>query len=209
MLMKFILFAAIFVAVFFISDKLIEPRLTSRYCKSILNDPRNINAALPSKLLKASMPSGRIFRSLSLPIPGKEGEEINIGTAVVNRSGVYIVCQIHGSGVLENPTDSNWKHINRGKCSEFENPFKMQKDARDLIEFYTKSNGMGDVRAHSIVMYTDPTLRFTHQISRAVISADEICEKMTTLDRYGKLSASRVREVCKLLNDVNNGVITY
>ncbi len=207
--MKFILFSAIFIAIFFISDKLIEPKLTSVYCKNILSDPRNINSELPSKLLKASIPSGRIFRSLSLPIPGKEGEEINIGTAVVNRSGVYILCQIHGSGVLENPPSDSWKHLNRGKCTEFENPFKMQKDARDLIEFYAKSNGMTDVKAHSIVMYTDPTLRFTHQISRLVINADDITSKMATLDRYGKLSSSRVREVCKLLRDVDSGVITY
>ena len=209
MLMKFILFAAIFIAAFLLSDKLIEPRLTRRYCEAVLSDPRNINASLPSKLLKASMSGGRVFRSLSLPIPGRDGEEISIGTAVVNRSGVYIVCQIHGSGVLENPPNDNWKHINRGKCSEFENPFRMQKDARDLIEFYAKNNGFGDVKAHSMVIYTDPSLKFTHQISRSVISATELNSKMITLERYGKLSSTRVREVCKMLTDINKGFITY
>lgn len=207
--MKFILFAAIFIAVFLLSDKLIEPRLTRRYCEAVLSDPRNINAELPSKLLKASLPSSRVFRGLSLPIPGRDGEEISIGTAVVNRSGVYIVCQIHGSGVLENPPNDNWKHINRGKCTEFENPFRMQKDARDLIEFYTKNNGFGDVKAHSVVVYTDPSLKFTHQTSRSVMSATELNSRMLTLDRYGKLSTARVREVSKMLTDINNGVITY
>lgn len=207
--MKLVLFAVLFLAVFLLADKLIEPRLTRRYCDSVLCDPRNINAELPSKLLKASMPRGRVFRSLSLPIPGRDGEEITIGTAVVNRSGVYIVCQIHGSGVLENPPNDNWKHINRGKCIEFENPFRMQKDARDLIEFYTKNNGFGDVKAHSVVVYTDTALKFTHQTSRSVISATELNSRMLTLDRYGKLSSARVREVCKMLTDINNGVITY
>ncbi len=208
-IMKIILFAILFVAVFLISDKLIEPKLTKRYCESVLYDPRNINATLPSKLLKASIPSSRIFRSLSLPIPGRDGEEISVGTAVVNRSGIFIMCQIHGSGVLENPPNDNWKHINRGKCTEFENPFRMQKDARDLIEFYTKNNGLGDVKAHSLVIYSDPSLKFTHQTSRSVISATELNSRMLTFDRYGKLSPARVREVCKMLTDVNNGVITY
>ena len=207
--MKLILFAILFVAVFLISDKLIEPKLTRRYCEAVLSDPRNINTELPSRLLRATMPSSKVFRSLSLPIPGRDGEEITIGTAVVNRSGVYIVCQIHGSGVLENPPNDKWKHINRGKCTEFENPFRMQKDARDLIEFYTKNNGFGDVRAHSIVLYTDPSLKFTHQTSRSVISATELNSRMLTLDRYGKLSSARVREVCKMLTDIDNGVITY
>lgn len=199
----------IFVAVFLLSDKLIEPRMTRRYCSSVMRDPRNINPELPSKLLRASIPQKTIFRSLSLPIPGRDGEEICIGTAVVNRSGVYILCQIHGSGVLENPTSGNWKHINRGKCTEFENPFRMQKDARDLIEFYAKSNGMGDVKAHSMLIYTDPSLKFTNQVSRSVIEASELNERMLTLDRYGKLSSTRVREVCKMLTDINNGVVTY
>lgn len=203
--MKYIIAIPVFLLLFYLFERLLSPHFTGLYCRKLLSDPAALDEELPAKLLYASFPKSHIFRSLSLPIPGKEGEEINLGTVAVNRCGVYILCQIHGSGLIENPPENKWKHMNGGRCVEFDNPFKIQQDARELIEFYAKNAGLGYVKAHSLIIYTDPTLRFTQTSARSIISASDLNHRMRSLDKLGRLTNTQVHNICKTLSDINNG----
>ncbi len=203
--MELLIAVPVFTVLFYLFNKLLEPRFTESYCRRLLADPSLYDEELPAKLLYASFPKSHIFRSLSLPIPGKEGEEINLGTVAVNRCGVYILCQIHGNGLIENPPDIKWKHMNSGRCTEFDNPFRTQQDARELIEFYAKNAGLGYVKAHSIIIYTDPSLRFTQPSSRSIINAADLNRRMQNIDRLGHLTSAQVHDVCRILSDINSG----
>ena len=202
--MKYLISVAVFFIIFLITDRLLLPKLISRYTHRQLsfNDDAE---TLPSRLLYATMPKGNVFTDLSLPIPSKDGEEINIGVLAVNRSGVYIICQIHGEGIIENPNEQKWKHTFNGACNEFENPFRLQEGARNLIEYYAKNSGLGAVKAHSILVYTNPSLRFTNNLSRSVISAESLSRKLSLMDKRGRLTRSEVRQTCRLLSDIGSG----
>ena len=200
--MIFAVACAVFPILFFIIFKLIEKPLTASYCERLLKDKKNYGSSLPARLACAIIPSRRIFRSLSLPIPGKDGEEIQLGTVIVTKAGVFILCQINGSGILENPTDSKWKHISSGKFTEFANPFLNQKDARTLIEYYASSYAGDDINAYSIVLYTDPSLKFTHQKPRGIISAKEFPARLSKMEKTGKLSQEQIRAVCKMFSEI-------
>jgi hypothetical protein len=193
---------AVFTALFFIILKLTDTALTDGYCSYLLKDPKNHDSALPAKLAAAVLPRGRIFRGVSIPIPGKDGEEIHLGTVIVSRAGIFIICQINGSGILENPPDRKWKLISAGKFTEFENPFLHQKDARTLLEYYAASCVSPDVHAHSIVLYTGSQLKFTSQKPRGVMSAKELPSKLSKMEKTGRLTRDQVRAACKMLSNI-------
>ena len=198
-----IISAMLFVAVFIIAAKLLEGFFIRSSSKNLLANSANFNSALPSRLASFVLPKGRIFRSLALPIPGRDGEEIHLGTVIVSRSGIFILCLINGSGIIENPPNGNWKHIACGKCSEFPNPFLAQQDARGLIEYYAEQNGLSGLHAYSLVIYTGASLKFTHQRSRGVLSAAELTDKLCTLEKRGKLSRSQVRAAASVLKNAD------
>ena len=193
---------AVFTALFFTVLKLTEAALTDSYCSYLLKDPKNYDSSLPAKLAAAVLPRGRIFRGVSIPIPGKDGEEIHLGTVIVSRAGIFILCQINGSGILENPPDRKWKLVSAGKFTEFENPFLHQKDARTLIEYYAASCVSPDVRAHSIVLYTGSQLKFTSQKPRGIMSAKELPSRLAKMERTGRLSREQIRAACKMLSTI-------
>lgn len=202
--MKLFILITVFTILFLITDRLLLPKLIARYTLRQLSLCED-GETLPSRLLYATMPKGHVFTDLSLPIPSKDGEEINIGVLAVNRSGVYIICQIHGEGIIENPNDQKWKHIFNGTCNEFENPFRVQEGARNLIEYYAKNSGLSAVKAHSILVYTNPSLRFTNNLSRSVISAENLSRRLAVMDKRGRLTRSEVRQTCRLLSDIGSG----
>ena len=199
--MLFFVFASVFTAVFFVTLKAIERPLINGYCHSVLSDSAAYGSSLPETLARAIIPKGRIFRSLALPIPGKDGEEIHLGTVVVSRAGVFIVCQLNGAGILENPPDRKWKHICGGKFTEFENPFIHQKDARTLIEYYLSPH-CADARVYSIVLYTSQALKFTAQKPRGVMSAEEFPKRLLKMEKTGRLTKAQVKTVCDVLSNV-------
>lgn len=200
------IFVLIFAALSYVIYIVIMPRLTAEYCKRILENPNNYDNNLVSKLLRASYSGRQIFRSLSLPVPGKDGEEIRVGTVVVNRLGVYIICQIHGGGLVDNAPRQNWNHMTGGKCTEFANPFQSQEEARELISFYAKNYGIGDIKVHSLVIYTNGTLKFTQGQNRSIVNAINLNRKLRTLDKMGRLNMKQVRLLCRMLSDLNEGV---
>ena len=207
--MDIIIKTAVFAALFLLFAKLLEPALSKRYTSAILSSKKNHTSALPARLACAALPKKCVFRSLSLPIPGRDGDEINIGTVIVSRCGVFILCQIHGSGLIENSQEKKWKHLQNGRSAEFDNPFTSQQDARSLLEFYAKSNGLEDVRAHTMILYTDPTLRFTVPQSRSVVYAGNFVSKLNKMEKVGRLSSLQVRSFCKLLTEINQGAVLY
>ncbi len=202
--MKFFISAVLFVLLFYIINRIIEPRLIRQCLQKILLNSDD-SETLPAKLLYVTMGKNRVFTELSLPIPSKDGEEINIGIIAVNRAGVYIICQINGEGLIENPSEQKWKHIFNGNYIEFDNPFRIQEGARNLIEYYAKNSGLGAVKAHSLLVYTNPDLRFTHNLNRSIVSAENLNKKLSAMDKRGKLSHLQVRHMCKILSDINSG----
>lgn len=203
--MKYFIASAVFILLFYIIDRITSKRLTERYTERLLASSK-YGDTLPAELLYATVKRSRVFTELSLPIPSKDGEEINIGLVTVNRSGVYIICQIYGEGVIENPNAQMWKHIFNGSCNEFENPFRTQEGARNLIEYYAKNAGLGAVRAHSLIVYTSRSLRFTHTLSRSIVSADRLADRLSAMDRHGRLTHADVRQMCRVLSDISGGI---
>ncbi len=204
--MNSFLFLIGFAILFVLFSKLLQPYFTAIYCEKLLSEADASGDRLPARLLSATFPNSQIFNSLSLPIPGREGEEICLGTVAINRSGIYIICQIRGNGIIENPVDRRWKHMINGACSEFENPFRAQSGARELIEYYTKTAGLGFAKCHSLIVYSGQALKFTHNVSRQIIPASELNRRFTATDRIGNMTHSEVRSICKLLKNIDQGI---
>lgn len=201
--MTFFIATATFLITFVLAARLLEPLLIRGYCDNLLSNPANFTGSLPSRLSAAVLPKKRIFRSVVLPIPGRDGEEIQLGTVIVSRSGIFILCQINGGGILENSPGGKWKHISGGKCSEYENPFQLQQDARSLINYYAECEGISDVKAHSIIVYTDPSLKFTHPKPRGIICASELPKKLSNFEKRGKLTREQVKTACAMLRSTD------
>ena len=195
--------AVIFIAVFILLTKLLDRILQKGYCENILSDTSNYNSALPGRLAGAVLGKKSVFRLLSLPIPGRDGEEIQLGTVIVTGSGIFIVCLLNGNGIVENPTDGNWKHISAGKITEFDNPFSMQRDARALLEYYMGISGYQNVKAYTLVVYTGNGLRFSYQKPRGVIAASEFPEKLRQMNKKARLSRTEIKGVCRVLSEIS------
>jgi hypothetical protein len=194
----------IFISVFIISSYILEKIFTAKYVNSLLLPTAVPDSNLPAQLSLAVLSKGRIFRNVSLPIPNRDGEEIQIGTAVVTKSGIFILCQICGGGILENPSTAKWKKIEKGKFTEFDNPFHLQKDARTLIDYYAEANGLSGVKSHTTVIYTNENLRFTHQKPRGVLYTRDFIKRLAYLEKNGKLSAIQVKSACQMLKNAEN-----
>ena len=202
--MKIILLFSVFFILFLITNRITETRLIGRHTRRAL-DEYGESDSLPAELLLATMPKSRVFTDLSLPIPSKDGEEISLGVIAVTRAGIYIICRIQGEGLIENPNAARWRHVYNGSCTEFDNPFRCQAGARDLIEHYVKNAGLSAVKAHSLLVYTGHALRFTNPFNRSIVNAEGLARKIADLDRRGRLSRAEVRQTCRLLNDIGSG----
>ena len=202
--MKAILFFSVFFILFLITDRITEARLVGRHIRKALSEYGDSDS-LPAELLLTTMPKSRVFTDLSLPIPTKDGEEISLGVVAVTRAGIYIICRIQGEGLIENPNAARWRHVYNGSCTEFDNPFRSQAGARELIEHYTKNAGLGAVKAHSMLFYTGHALRFTNTFNRSIVSAENLGRKIDALDRRGRLTRAEVRQTCRLLSDIGSG----
>ena len=202
--MKYALATAAFIILFYMLYRLNLEWLTRRYTERLILSYGD-SETLPARLLFGAMCKRHVFTDLSLPIPSKDGEEINIGVVAVNRCGVFIICRIQGDGVIENPNEQRWKHVYNGSCSEFENPFRTQEGARNLIEYYAKNAGLSAVKAHSMLVYTNPSLRFTHTLNRSIVSAENLSKKLSAMDKRGRLTHTEVRQTCRLLSDISSG----
>ncbi len=198
--MIYIVGILIFTLTFAITYRLLESVLRRRYCARLIAE-NGTSAVLPAGLSLAVLPRSRVFRSVSLPIPGKEGEEIQLGTVIVSRSGIFILCQLNGNGILDNSHSGKWKHISNGKFTEFDNPFISQSDARTLIEYYTESLGFPEIKAHSIVLYTGSSLRFTAPKPRNVIHVNDFAMRLMSLEKQGKLTAQQLKAACSVLKE--------
>lgn len=205
--MNFIYPALCFCFIYYSVYRICCPLLSNYYVTSILSNKAYYDASLPERLSRVILPKRYIFRALALPIPGKDGEEINIGTVIVCRSGVFILCQIHGSGLIENSGENKWKHMQNGKTAEFDNPFRSQQYARSLLEFYAKNHGLDQIKAHTILIYTDKNLKFTERQSRSVIYAGNYVKKLKVMNKLGKLSKNSVNSYCRLLENIDRGAI--
>ena len=194
----------VFISVFIISSYILAKIFTTKYVNNLLTSTATPDSNLPARLSLAVLSKGRIFQDVSLPIPNRDGEEIQIGTAVVTKSGVFILCQICGGGILENPSSAKWKKIEKGKFTEFDNPFHSQKDARTLIDYYAEANGLSGVKSHTAVIYTNENLRFTHQKPRGVLYTRDFIKRLFYLEKNGKLSAMQVKSACQMLKNVEN-----
>lgn len=199
--MIYFISALIFIAVFTVSAKILEAPMRRGYCSRLLSESNISSTALPAKLSLAVLPKWRIFRSVSLPIPGKDGQEIQLGTVIVSRSGVFIICQINGAGILENSHSAKWKRIHNGKFTEFDNPFVAQSDARTLIEYYAEAAGYPDIKAHSLVIYTNSALRFTNPKPRGVMYAKDFATRLLSFEKRGRLSTQQIKAACSILKD--------
>ncbi len=204
--MKFILFLCTFIILYLCFERIISPRLTDAHCQRLLSDGSIGAQEIPSRLITATFPDRQVINSLSLPIPGREGEEIHIGTVAVNRSGIYIICRICGDGIIENPPDKpRWNYITNGQSREFDNPFRSHAGARELIEYYAKNAGLGYAKCHSLIIYSGSNLKFTYPKSRQLIPAESLNRRFRMLDKMGKLNRDEVFDICKLLSDINQG----
>ena len=197
-----ILNAVVSLITFYILYRIITLLLTGKYCQALIADKARFSASLPARLCAAIIPKSRIFRSVSLPIPGKDGQEIQLGTVIVSRAGIFIICQINGAGILENPSNGKWKHISSGKFTEFENPFTNQADARALLEYYCGLYVGQPVSAYSLVIYTEPSLKFTYQKPRGVICINDFPSRLAKMEKSRRLSAEQIRAACKMLSQI-------
>ena len=201
------IYALIFVLVGIFAYKLISPRVTEYYCRERVTDAGDDKELIP-ELLRAFMPKSNVFSGISLPIPGKEGEEIYYGTVAVNSAGIFIICRICGEGLLENPpTADKWKLMSKGKVTEFSNPFRDQDSPRRLLAYYADAAGVGGVRVHTVMVYTNSGLRFANPPSKGVIHASSLYTRFRGMSKRGRLTLAQVSAISKMLSEVNAGNI--
>ena len=201
--MSILISVAVFIAVYFVSAKPLETFFATKYTDYLLSNPSSYNSLLPARLSLAALPRNRIFTNLALPIPGKDGEEIQLGTVIVSRSGIFIICLLNGAGILDNSTAQKWKRLDGGRVTEFDNPFIFQKDARTLLEYYVQAANISPVKAHTIVLYTNDSLRFTQHKSRGVIFAGDYHRKLSSFEKNGRLSSAQIKNICSALKSAD------
>jgi len=190
--------------------RVISPFLTGKYLEGLIaNEPQDSPALIP-KALRAFMPRRCVLTSLSLPIPGRAGEEIAYGTVAVSRAGIFIVSRICGSGLIENPpAEERWRFMSHGRVKEFPNPFREQADPRRLLALYAAAVGVENVKVHTLVVYTDGTLRFSHPPSKGTVHISQIYKRMKKLSSKGRLSYKSVRAIANALNDADGGITPF
>lgn len=187
----------------------IAPYLTRKYISLVLDDEPADSPTLIPKTLKAFLPRRQVLTSISLPIPGREGEEIAYGTVAVNRAGIFIISRICGNGLIDNPPqDAKWSFMSCGSVKEFPNPFKEQDAPRRLLAMYAGAAGVKNVKVHTLVVYTDPALRFANPPSKGVMHVSEIYKRMKRLSAKGNLDYKSIRAITNALRDANDGILS-
>ena len=206
MIFAFVCFAAIILtAVFY--KYLVSPFITRRYITELLATERADGPEVIPKIFRSFMPSRNVFSSFSLPIPGREGEEISYGTVAVTRAGIFIVTRICGGGLIENPQkEVTWRFLSQGNVREFPNPFKAQDSARRLLSLYAERAGVSDVCVRTLVVYTDEKLRFSEPPTKGTIHISEIYRKIQRLSRKGKLSYRDIHAIVSAISDAEEAV---
>lgn len=188
--------------------KLLTPRITELYIRNMLITSSESDPKLISKLLRSFMPTGSVFSDISLPIPGKDGEEIAYGTVAINRGGIFLISRICGDGLLENPPSADkWKLMSCGSVTEFTNPFRDQDAPRRLLAYYANAAGVSNIKVHSLLVYTNSLLRFSYPPSKGVISARSLYRRLRGISKRGKLSLKDIRSITSLLREVDAGNI--
>lgn len=188
--------------------RILTPAVTELYIKRRLTSRADGERPKLSDILRAFMPRSRVFSGISLPIPGKYGEEIAYGTVAVNRAGIFILCRICGDGLLENPPRSDrWKLMSCGSVTEFPNPFRELDAPRRLLAYYANAAGVSDVKVHTLLVYTDPMLRFSSPPPKGIISADVLYKRLRGISKRGSLSTKNINAISSMLREVNEGNI--
>lgn len=186
----------------------ILPLITKKYLSVLIEDEPTDSPSLISKVLRSFLPSRCVLTSISLPIPGRDGEEIAYGNVAVNRAGIFIISRICGNGLIENPPRGDkWRFMSCGSVKEFTNPFKAQDAPRRLLAMYAGSAGVKNVRVHTLVVYTDNELRFSSPPSKGVMHVSEMYKKMKRLSSKGNLDYKSIRAITSALKDANDGVL--
>ena len=187
---------------------LISPWITEKYCDRKIAESSEDSPELIPSLLKAILPNRCVFTDISLPIPGRDGEEIGYGAVAVCRGGIFIISRICGEGLIENPPGAErWKLMNRGSVKEFPNPFKQQESPRQLLSFYANAAGEKNVRVHTLIVYTDEGLRFSNPPSKGVLHVSQLHKRIRLLSAKGALSSKGVRAIAALISEANDGLI--
>ena len=188
----------------------ISPIVTEKYILALLSEEPSDSPTLVPKVFKAFMPRRQVLTSISLPIPGRAGEEVAYGTVAVNRAGIFIISRICGSGVIENPPrGEKWRFVSGGNIKEFPNPFKAQESPRRLLSAYSATVGARDVPVHTLLVYTDPALKFSAPPPKGIMHISEAYRRMRRISAKGKLDRKTVRRVISALRDANDGLINY
>ena len=185
---------------------LISPFLIERYIRDMISEEWTESSDVIAKLLRAFLPRYTVFNSISLPIPGKDGEEISYGTVAVTKAGIFIISRICGDGLIENPQkDKTWRFLSHGNVREFPNPFKEQESPRKLLSVYAGAAGVKDVRVRTLLVYADEGLRFSDPPTKGMIHASELYKRMKRLSAKGKLSYKNVKAIADAIDDASEG----
>lgn len=188
----------------------ISPVITEKYIIALLSEEPSDSPTLVPKVFRAFMPRRRVLTALSLPIPGREGEEIAYGTVAVSRAGIFIISRICGSGVIENPPrGETWRFVSGGNIKEFPNPFKAQDAPRRLLAMYSAAAGVKNIPIHTMLVYTDPALKFSVPPSKGIMHISEAYRRMRRISAKGKLDHKSIRRVISALREANDGLIAY
>ena len=187
---------------------IISPIVTERYLYSLLSEEPADSPRLVSMVFRAFLPRRSVITSLSLPIPDREGEEVAYGTVAVSRAGIFIISRICGEGRIDNsPREGKWRFFSHGYVKEFPNPFKEQEAPRRLLAAYAAAAGVSDVKVHTLIVYTDPALKFTNPPSKGIMHLSEAYRRMRKLSARGKLSRRSIRAITSTLRAANDGAV--
>lgn len=185
---------------------ILTPPITEMYIRRRIISRADIAPPQLGDILRTFMPKRCVFSGISLPIPGKYGEEISYGTVAVNRAGIFILCRICGDGLLENPPGADkWKFMSCGSVKEFPNPFKELDAPARLLAYYANAAGVSNIKVHTLLVYTDPMLRFSFPPPKGIIAADALYKRLRGVSKRGSLSTKSINDVTTMLREVNAG----
>lgn len=186
----------------------ISPIVTERYLFSLLSEEPADSPELVPKVFRGFLPRRSVISSLSLPIPGREGEEVAYGTVAVSRAGIFIISRIYGDGRIDNsPHEGKWRFYSHGYVKEVTNPFREQEAPRRLLAAYAAAAGVADVKVHTWIVYTDPMLKFSHPTPKGIMHISESYKRMRRMSAKGGLSRKNIRAIRAVLKDANDGIV--
>lgn len=120
---------------------------------------------------------------------------------VVGRGGITVIAASGMRGYIENPMRGDWRQFLRGEARQFSNPFEQCAIRQRAIRAALRREGMSNVPIQSLLVFTDPDVRFKNRFS-IVISPERLAPVVTDINRNHFLASAEIKSAVRILRSL-------